>query len=119
MKSALLSFVLVTLSLAGAGAQAIQDRQNNNDEVIVYRLPEPRQVFILRGDNNVVYKASIPAASVVNNSFILPDNARAESLAVSEWKAHSHVYYFYRGRGGSAAQGRNAAPGKGGAGSCA
>jgi hypothetical protein len=92
MKNKLLSFVLLTLSLTGAGAQAIQQEDRQNDEVIVYRLPEPRQVFILRGDNNVVYKASIPAASIVNNSFILPDNARTESLAIYQDGKRIHTF---------------------------
>ena len=91
MKTKLLSFVFFTLILTGLGAQAVQDRQNN-DEVIVYRLPEPRQVFILRGDNNVVYKAAIPAASIVNNSFILPDNVRTESLAVYQEGKRVYTY---------------------------
>ena len=73
MKNGVLSFVLLTVFLASAGAQS--------DEIIVYRLPEPQRVYIFRPDN-VVYNASIPAASIINNSFILPENARPESVTI-------------------------------------
>jgi hypothetical protein len=82
MKGRFLLFVFLALVLTGAGAQAQIQQSRENDEIIVYRLPEPRQVFIFRGDNNVVYKASIPTASIVNSSFILPDNVRIDSLAI-------------------------------------
>ena len=95
MKSRFLSLILLMLVLAGASArraeaQAIR-QEGGNDEIIVYRLPDTQRVYIYRA-GNVVYDASIPAGSIINNTFILPDNVQLNSLTVSQGGTRIHSY---------------------------
>jgi hypothetical protein len=91
MKIRIFSFAILTLILIGAGAQAEAQQDRSYDEIIVYRLPEPRQVYIF-DNNDVVYKASIPTSSIVNNAFVLPDNVRLETLAIYQEGRRIHTY---------------------------
>jgi hypothetical protein len=90
MKSKFLAIVLLTLLITNAGAQAIQ-QSGPSDEIIVYRLPDPQRMYIYR-NGNVVYDASISANSIVNNSFILPDNVRLDSLTISQDGKRIYAY---------------------------
>ncbi|MDR2500265.1 MAG: hypothetical protein LBD37_04180 [Treponema sp.] len=66
-------------------------RSNQDNEIIVYRLPDPERVYIYR-NGMVVYDASIPARAVINNTFILPENARQDSLIISQ--AGKRIYSY-------------------------
>jgi hypothetical protein len=85
-----LSIILLTLVISGAGAQAIR-QGSGNDEIIVYRLPDPQKIYIYR-NGNVVYDATIPASSIINNTFILPDNVRLDSMTISQAGKRIHTY---------------------------
>jgi hypothetical protein len=85
-----LSAILFTLVITSAGAQAIQ-QSRLGDEIIVYRLPDPQRMYIYR-NGSVVYDASIPASSIINNTFILPDNVRLDSLTVSQGGKRIYSY---------------------------
>jgi hypothetical protein len=76
MKNTFMSLVLLIFVLAAANAQG------QNDEVIVYRLPEPRRVYIYRENNRAIFETSIPTAYIVNKSFVLPEKADLESLTI-------------------------------------
>ncbi|MDR0316587.1 MAG: hypothetical protein LBH97_06780 [Treponema sp.] len=88
-----LSVVLFTLVIGSAGAQAIR-QGNGNDEIIVYRLPDPQRIYIYR-NGNVVYDAAIPASSIINNTFILPDNVRLDSMTISQAGKRIYTYTTY------------------------
>jgi hypothetical protein len=85
-----LSVILFTLVITSAGAQAIR-QGSGNDEIIVYRLPDPQRIYIYR-NGNVVYDATIPAGSIINNAFILPDNVRLDSMTISQ--AGKRIYTY-------------------------
>jgi len=94
MKKRILStFFLVlflVLTVTSMGAQAVQ-QSLQGDAIIVYRLPDPQRVYIYRG-GNVVYDSSVPAGSIINNSFILPDNVRLDSLTISQGGKRIYAY---------------------------
>ena len=94
MKRRYISLILFGLVLAVAGAQAQQSRQD--DQIIVYRLPDPERVFIYR-DSSVVYDATIQSSAIINNTFILPDNARLESLSISQEGRRIYSYTTFVG----------------------
>ena len=91
-------FVLLVLVAAGAVAQPQQATSQNvqDDQIIVYRLPDPERVFIYQ-DGSVVYDATIQGSAVINNTFILPDNARLESLSVSQEGRRIYSYTTFVG----------------------
>ena len=95
MKTKILQIALLTLVLTGAAAQGIQqDRQT--EEIIVYRLPNPERVYIYN-DGSVVYDAAIPNTAIINNTFILPDNVRLDSLSISQGGRRIHSYTTFIG----------------------
>jgi len=96
MKEKFIALTLFVLTLIGAGAQAIQQggqsvQSEQSAEIIVYRLPDPQRIYIYR-NGNVVYDASIPGNAIINNSFILPDDVRLDSLTISQ--AGKRIYTY-------------------------
>jgi len=91
MKNRFFALALLVLALTGAGAQAQIQQSVQNAEIIVYQLPVPQRLFIYR-NGNVVYDASIPGNAIINNSFILPDNVRLDSLTISQ--AGKRIYTY-------------------------
>ena len=94
MKGRYLVFILFTLILAGIGAQPQQGAQRGSaldDEIIVFRLPDPERVYIYR-DGSVVYEATIQSGAIINNTFILPENARLESLSIFQDGRRIYTY---------------------------
>lgn len=91
MKYKCLIFILLALI---AGAAAGQPRQNaeQNDEIIVYRLPEPRRVYVYQ-DGNVVFDAAIPNEAVIDNTFILPEtDLLLNSISISQGGKRIYSY---------------------------
>ncbi|MDR2922419.1 MAG: DUF4139 domain-containing protein [Treponema sp.] len=91
MKNKFFILILLILVMTGAGGQAQFEQDGQNDEIIVYRLPDPQRIYIYR-NGTVVYDASIPANAIINNAFILPENVRLDSLIISQ--AGRRVYTY-------------------------
>jgi hypothetical protein len=101
MRRLFLFFFIFSLILNGIGAQAIQQSNQaqstqGGDQIIVFRLPNPEKVYINR-DGSVVYEATIPANAIVNNTFILPDNAQLESIFISQGGKRVNAYTTFIG----------------------
>jgi hypothetical protein len=90
MKKMFFTIIFLTLVITGTDAQAIRE-SGGNDEIIVYRLPDPQKIYIYR-NGNVVYDAAIPASSIINKTFILPENVRLDSLTVSQGGKRIYSY---------------------------
>ncbi|MDR0444610.1 MAG: hypothetical protein LBH44_14530 [Treponema sp.] len=82
MKNRLLCFFLLSIAFTATNAQGQIGQASQSDEIIVYRLPEPRRVYIYRENNRAIFEASVPAAYIVNKSFVLPENVFLESLTI-------------------------------------
>ena len=80
-------FLILVLAVNAAA----QTRSGQGSEIIVYRLPDPERVYIYR-NGMVVYDASIPANAVINNTFILPENVRLDSLTISQGGRRIYSY---------------------------
>jgi hypothetical protein len=94
MKNKFFALTLLILVLTGAAAEAQFQQSGQSAEIIVYRLPDPQRIYIYR-NGNVVYDASIPGNAIINNSFILPDDVRLDSLTISQAGKRIYTYTTY------------------------
>ncbi|MDR3147721.1 MAG: hypothetical protein LBU00_05015, partial [Treponema sp.] len=81
MKNIAIAALLCVLCLAPCAAQSNLD--DMAEQIIVYRLPDPERLYIYRS-GFVVYDAKILADTIVNNTFILPENIQLDSLIISQ-----------------------------------
>jgi hypothetical protein len=94
MKNKFFALTLLILVLTGAAAEAQFQQSGQSAEIIVYRLPDPQRIYIYR-NGNVVYDASIPGNAIINNSFILPEDVRLDSLTISQAGKRIYTYTTY------------------------